>query len=677
MSLSVRLRASYRPVFLAYAIVCAISTPTSLIADVSIIPKPTRVTEREGSFVLQANATVSFEGDAEKVAEYLVKVFNASYKTNLSRKGNEHHKISAGGILLSTKNAPKNLGDEGYILDITPDRVEIRANARAGLFYAVQTLRQLLMPSLGDPNAKTDTPADRKIPCMRIEDQPRFGWRGMMLDPARYFLTKKFIKQFIDQMAYYKLNRLQLHLTDHESWTIEIKKYPELTDFKRWPSMSGKRTRGVYTQKDICEIVAYASARNVEIIPEIDMPGHSSIIGWTLSDQLLCPNNLLRDKNRSCNARTIQVWSEPCLSNPKTYEFYQGVLREIITMFPGRYIHIGGDEYFGEAWGKCPDCEKLIESQNLRRFDSDELKKLFGKCKGYKKKYLHYRYFMTQISDFVRAQGRQPLLWDDLAWRGQFPEAAVIMQWHCKDGMDCWQLIKTPENPATEAAKAGHDAITAPYSHLYFDINSTLEQVYRFDPMPQELAPDKRPHILGPHAPLWEQPQGRVNVQAFPRLFALAEIGWSPKQSLDYKDFTRRVDIHQKFRTFMAGESLLGRWTPDQMLPRRMHATLKWDASRFITRPGNFSITFRYQAGKEGANIECVSLLENGKEILRDQHSGWCGVKPLDEIYSFRVPQIQRNAKYEIQAKLWIPSGGNDSTGSAFIAREDESAAAE
>jgi hexosaminidase len=518
-----------------------------LQAAITVIPEPVSVQERAGTFALRADTVVYVQGESAETAHYLANVLAPSSGGRLKVKPYAGAEISPGGILLTTKHTVANLGDEGYVLDITPEWVVAQANKAAGLFYAAQTLRQLLPPEAVDP--KSAAGSDRPLPCVRIEDRPRFPWRGLMLDPARQFLTTDFLKRYIDLLAFYKLNRLQLHLTDDTAWTIEIKKYPQLTDISRWPMPPAGRDRGIYTHEQVRALAAYAASRHVMLVPEIEMPAHNAIPGWVLSREVLCVNNPYRTHEKPWDEKLTSQWTEPCAANPKTLEIYQNILREVMEVFPAPYIHLGGDEYFGLAWAHCPECRKLIETENLRRGDSDELKRLFGSgCLGSKEKYLVYRYLMTRICDFVRSQGRRPVLWDDLSWRGRFPQGAVIMQWHYQGGVDYMQKVTTPENPAAEAARAGPDAVVAPFSHLYFDLNSPLEAVYRFDPMPAGLTPEQQSRVLGPHAPVWDQREDQVDSRTFPRLYALAEIAWTPKATANPPEFLRRVAIHERQR---------------------------------------------------------------------------------------------------------------------------------
>ena len=518
--------------------------------SVAVIPRPAKMTLGSGTFAVRPDTRLLVDIVAISTGRHLADSLKAIGGWSLSMERNEAGASHNNAIVLKLDPSLARLGEEGYVLAVEPQTVMVRAAQPAGLFYGCQTLRQLLLA----PDVKETVRRRGTLPCLEIEDRPRFAWRGLMLDPARQFLTKDFLKRYIDMMAFYKLNRLQLHLTDDVAWTIEIKKYPELTDTMRWPVLPADRARGVYTHEDVRELVSYAAERNVMLVPEIEMPAHNAIPGWVLADKVLCSNNPYRAHEKPFEEKKTYEWTEPCAANPKTREIYQDILREVMEIFPSPYIHLGGDEYYGLAWARCPECRKLIETEHLRRFETEELKGLFAKCLGSKEKYLVYRWLMTRMCDFVRSQGRRPVLWDDLSWRGQFPLGAVIMQWHYQGGVDYMQLTTTPESPAVEAAHADRDVVIAPFNCLYFDLNSSLEAVYRFDPMPAGLTREQRAHILGPHAPVWEQRQDRVEGRTFPRVYALAEIGWTPADLRDLQDFARRLAVHEEHRVVIGGE---------------------------------------------------------------------------------------------------------------------------
>ena len=269
---------------------------------------------------------------------------------------------------------------------------------------------------------------------------------------------------------------------------------------------------------------------------------------------------------------------------------------EVIALFPSPYIHVGGDEYFGRAWKLCPNCQKRIQDANLAAEDTAELRTLFAKCTGDNTKYLLYRDMMRRVCAMVVAKGRVPMIWDDLSWRGTFPPGSVINQWHYQGGMDYMEFVPTPESPAVEAATAGHDVVVSPFSHLYFDLGDprNTELVYQCEPMPVGLTPDQAKHILGPHAPAWNQPEARADEMIFPRLVALAEVGWTQKEARDWSGFVARSRTHYvrlaalglKFpKDWAVGGvgTAIGTWKPEMLTADSIE--LAWDASAIIKEP--------------------------------------------------------------------------------------------
>ena len=631
---------------------------------VNVIPRPGKLELAAGTFALQSGSLIVADKVARPTAEFLAE--SLARLTGFVvpvRSGTPPAGCSVIQLAIEPGLA-EPLCAEGYRLVVRPEQATLTASTAAGLFYAVQTLRQLLPQS--SPALTADAKRSWTMPCLKIEDRPRFPWRGLMLDPGRFFLSKKLLKRYIDVMAMYKMNRLHLHLTDYEGWTVEIKKYPALTDIARWPLKLTDRVRSFYTQDDMRELVAYATARHVMIIPEIEMPGHNAIPAMAYRQEVLCPNNPYRSGEKAWDNDAYK-WLEPCLASPKALELYQNILKEVIALFPSSYIHLGGDEYFGLAWEQCPDCKGVMAAQRLRETDDGLAKPLFAVCQGSKEKYLLYRWWMTRMCDFVRAQGRQPVLWDDMSWRGKFPKDAVIMQWHCAGVKDAWQLVDTPENPAAEAALAGRDAIVAPVQPLYFDCDCTVEAVYGLEPIPTGLAADKQQHILGPHAPVWNQPENRVDGQVFPRFYALAELGWTPRERRDWPDFSKRLSDHAARGASMADAIVLGRWTPADMLPQEKRVTLRWNAARQVVSPGVYQAILDYQSGADGINIESVILREDDKEIARDAHHGWSGAVKTDNTYTLNVDAVEPAAVHTVEAQVWIPQGGTDSSGVVWI----------
>lgn len=424
-------------------------------------------------------------------------------------------------------DANQTLGSEGYELHITPEAIKISANAPAGFFYAEQTLRQL-------------RDKDGNYPCCRIWDKPRFGWRGLMVDVARHFFTKEEIKDYLDVMAAHKLNVFHWHLVDDQGWRIEIKRYPRLTEVAGWRSGIGfgldagasknYRTDGQYggffTQEDVREIIAYAASRFITVVPEIEMPGHSTA-ALVAHPELSCSGG----PYLSCMHGGIHA-GVFCAGQEAVFEFLENVLAEVIALFPSTFIHIGGDEVPKDNWQKCPRCQQRIRTEKLK--DEHELQS----------------YFIKRIEKIINAHGRRLIGWDEILEGGLAPNATV-MSWRGVDG-------------GIAAAKAGHDVVMTPTTHCYFDFYQAhtgqpraagyrpplpLETVYEFEPVAAGIPAERAHHVLGGGANLWTEfipNYGHLQYMTWPRACALAEAVWSPKESRDLADFKARLKSHCK-----------------------------------------------------------------------------------------------------------------------------------
>jgi len=445
-------------------------------------------------------------------------------------------------ILLTTRQAGAGLGPEGYELTVSTDSVVIRAPAQAGLFYGAQTLAQLLPPEILSTHVVPDK--DWRIPCLQIEDQPRFAWRGMMLDVSRDFFTKEEVERLLDLLALHKINIFHWHLVDSDGWRIEIKKYPKLTEIGAWrehsrvtprrqradnlerntahpawapalPSAYGPDGRygGFYTQKQIREVVAYAAALHITIVPEIEMPGHSAAA-------------LLAYPELNCTGvRRGQVY---CAGRDASFAFLEGVLTEVFALFPGKYIHIGGDEVNTANWAKCDRCQARMTAEGLTNVDQLQ------------------SYFIRRIEKFVNARGRKLVGWSEIL-KGGLAQSATVMDWI---------------GGAVESASAGHDVVMSPEADCYLDHcqsqdHSTepwaiggflpLSKIYAFEPIPARLEPPFQSHVLGAQGNLWTEYVAsfkHVEYMAFPRMCALAEVAWSPRDSRHWDDFSRRLQTH-------------------------------------------------------------------------------------------------------------------------------------
>ena len=436
--------------------------------------------------------------------------------------------VPASGIRFVTD---ESLPAEGYELNVDGEGIEVRASQFPGFLYALQSLEQLLPAAVYGTEPAPD--AAWEVPCVKIADAPRFAYRGMHLDVARHFFSVDEVKRYIDVMAIHKLNTLHWHLTDDQGWRIEIKRYPELTAVgsirkatvvrKEWGTYDGTPYGGFYTQDEIRDVVKYAADRGVTVIPEIDLPGHM-LAALTAYPEL------------GCTGGPYEVWGRwgvaddvLCPGREKTFEFLEGVLTEVMELFPSEYIHIGGDECPKVRWEKCPRCQAKIRQLGLKD-DGEHTAE-------------HYlqSYVTDRIGKFLAQHGRRIIGWDEIL-EGRAPSDAVVMSWRGSEG-------------GIAAAKLGHDVIMTPNSHFYFDYYQSLdtdaepfgiggyipmEQVYSYDPAFPELTPEQQRHILGVQANLWTEyvlSDEHLEYMLLPRLAALSEVQWCLPETKDWNRF--------------------------------------------------------------------------------------------------------------------------------------------
>ncbi|HDT12722.1 MAG TPA: beta-N-acetylhexosaminidase [Candidatus Aminicenantes bacterium] len=502
-------------------------------AGPSIIPAPSRLEARAGSFTIGTSTRIVVpEGRTElqATASYLCEMLARATGYDLPVEtvaGSEAP--PSGAIFLRTEDLEARLGPEGYILEADSDGIGIRAAAPAGAFYAVQTLRQLLPPAVDGRGPWT-------VPAVSIEDRPRFPWRGGHLDCSRHFFPKEFVLRWIDILAFHKLNTFHWHLTDDQGWRVEIKKYPRLTEVGAWrvdredkhwnarePQRPGETATygGFYTQDDIREVVAYAASRHITVVPEIEMPGHA-MAALAAYPELSCTGGPFTVKPGGYWPITDVF----CPGREATFEFLEDVLREVVALFPGPYVHIGADEVDKAEWVKCKACQARIRAEGLK--DEKELQS----------------YFVRRIEKVLEAMGKRLIGWDEILEGGLAPQATV-MSWRGTEG-------------GIEAAKAGHDVVMTPTSHCYFDYYQgdpaheplaiggylPLSKAYAFEPVPDVLTEAEASRVLGGQANIWTEyiaSGDHAEYMALPRLAALAEAVWSPKDRRDWTDFTVRL----------------------------------------------------------------------------------------------------------------------------------------
>ncbi|MDY0083178.1 MAG: beta-N-acetylhexosaminidase, partial [Ignavibacteriaceae bacterium] len=389
---------------------------------INLIPNPKSIVVNEGSFKLTSQTKIYFDQYSKKVADYLAEVINPATGFGLKPEI-WNGMMETNSIILSLKTKTNEYGKEGYTLVINSFNVLIEANELNGLFYGVQTLRQLFDPYINSI-VKVEG-IDWVLPAVVVFDKPEFEWRSLNLDCCRHFMEKDFVKRYIDLLAYHKFNTLHWHLTEDQGWRIEIKKYPELTKKGAYRTYDdGTVYGGFYTQEDIKEIVEYADSRFITVVPEIEMPGHS-LAALSCFPEISCTGGPF-------NVGTLWgIYPDIyCAGNEKTFEFLEDVLSEVIELFPGKYIHIGGDEAPKTRWQNCPKCQQRIKDENLK--DENELQS----------------YFVKRMEKFINSKGKKIVGWDEILEGGLAPEATV----------QSWRGVKG----AIEAAKMGHDVIVSP-----------------------------------------------------------------------------------------------------------------------------------------------------------------------------------------------------------------------
>jgi hexosaminidase len=467
--------------------------------SLQIIPLPKNFELLNGEFSFSSHTKLS--SPSEKLADYFILQIRKLTGIKFENVTDESHNK----ITLEYSEAPEYENKEAYTLDITKDEVRIIASGNEGLFRGMQTFFQLIPPSVKtEKNGK-----DVSLQCCKISDSPEFEWRGLNLDCCRHFMSKDFIKRYIDILAYYKFNTFHWHLTEDQGWRIEIKKYPKLTEIGAWrKEADGSVYGGFYTQEDIKEIVAYAESRFINIVPEIEMPGHS------IASLASYPEN-------SCTGGPFEVtniWGVHkdiyCAGRDSTFKFLQNVLDEVIELFPGKYIHIGGDEAPKDRWKECPRCQARIKEEGLK--DEHELQS----------------YFIKRIVDYLHSKDKEVIGWDEILQGGLAP-GAIVQSWQGMQG-------------AVEAARRGHRTICSPTSHTYFDYsadNLDLRIVYSFKPIPDELSDDEKKFVIGSEANMWTEyaPQETIDSKLFPRILALSEVLWKNPLNIGYGEFHARL----------------------------------------------------------------------------------------------------------------------------------------
>ncbi|QEC69119.1 family 20 glycosylhydrolase [Panacibacter ginsenosidivorans] len=509
---------------------------------VSLIPIPVSMQMGQGNFTLKNNTSIELattDPDAKRVAGFLAEKLSVTTGFKIPVKPVNKASNANGNIALAIVQ-DATFGNEGYKLNVTPNSISLSANKAAGLFYAMQTLLQLLPKEI--ESSKVVNNIEWNVPGVTITDYPRFGWRALMFDVSRHFFTKQDVKTFIDNMIRYKYNLLHLHLTDDQGWRIEIKSLPELTKVGAWrPERKGawanakpvtadepKTYGGFYTQDDIREIVQYAKERFVTILPEVDIPGHSMAAVATYPQLSCTPGTYFVNAGEE-----TQVWEKNgnralidntlCPANENVYEFLDKVFTEVAQLFPFEYIHVGGDEAAKNFWEQSEAVKALMQREGLKNMEEVQ------------------SYFIKRVEKIVQSKGKKMIGWDEILQGGLAPEATV-MSWRGMKG-------------GIEAAKQGHHVVMAPKDYTYVELMQgdpyveppefdilLLDQSYKFEPVPDGVDPKL---ILGGEACLWSEHVTNMRAAGYelwPRAWAVAESVWSPKENKNWPDFVTRTE---------------------------------------------------------------------------------------------------------------------------------------
>jgi hexosaminidase len=533
---------------LSLILLCSFLTIIAQDQEIAIIPQPVSLQKQSGKFTINENTVIV--GDAGAEIQFVTqslhqKIRQATGLSLTNKQGGQGNTVGTNVITFSLFSpAKENIGKEGYELNVSTDRVVVNANTPAGLFYAVQTIYQLLPKEI--ESKKPVKNIAWTMPAVQITDHPRFAWRGMMFDVVRHFFTKEQVKQFIDEMVKYKYNLLHLHLTDDQGWRVEIKSLPKLTEVGAWrvdkqgtfgtfskPDPSEPRTYGgFYTQDDIKELVKYAADRFVNILPEVDVPGHSMAALASYPDLTCTPGKYYVNSGEKfmewgvgSAGFSALIDNTLCPANEKVYTFLDKVFTEIAQLFPFEYIHMGGDECAKNFWEKDAEVAALMKKENLK--DMHEVQS----------------YFVKRVAKIIESKGKKMIGWDEILEGGLAKNAAVMS----------WRGIKG----GIEASKQGAEVVMSPNQNVYIDLMQgdrvieppvyntvRLKASYSFEPVPDGVDPKL---IKGGQANLWTEQIWNTRHQQYmtwPRAFAVAESVWSPKEKKNWNDFIGRVEKH-------------------------------------------------------------------------------------------------------------------------------------
>ena len=635
----------------------------SVFAQEQIIPKPAEITLQKGSPAMLTRNSAIVPDVRDKAflnrAMQLQQILSEGTELPLPLKTPQDAPKNAANIIIKKDSSLASKGEEAYSIQSSPRGIILSAADPKGIFYATQSLVQMMPVIFHDRNAdKSSVQWNISRTPFGIVDYPRFSWRALMIDEARHFFGEKAIKQIIDQMALLKMNILHWHLTDDAGWRIEIKKYPRLTSVgsKRretetgtWNSgkSDGTPHEGFYTQKQIRDIVQYAARRNITIVPEIEMPGHASAAA------VAYPFLSLKTPAEVPTTFIVNTAFDP--TSEKTYAFLSDVLDEVVSMFPGKIIHIGGDEVrYDKQWKGVPEIEAFMKKNKLKSLSDVQM------------------HFTNRMSGIIASKGRRMMGWNEIYGHdvngdgggkasSKLNTNAVIHFW------------KGNTDLAKNAIKDGHEVVNSLHSSTYLDYSYgriSLHKAYGFEPIFRGLEEEYHSRVKGLGTQVWTEwianPE-RLHYQAFPRTCAFAEVGWTPSGKKDFRDFKKRLKEYSRRMDLMgvkyAGDAItridksdffntphIGTWTPDTL-----HG-----------QEHSFDVTMLYDKGAHAIEIKSVALYEGEKEIVRDAHVGRSGSKQENIQYILNVPEARQGASYTVKARF-KGTGGNDSHGTVYL----------
>lgn len=612
----------------------------------SLIPIPSKMELKQGQFILTPSTLLLTSPSVLPEVQYFVNCIKPATGFSLAIKEETEQLPRSKHILFHLDFTLRDLGEEGYKLDVAKDKIVLSAYRPAGIFYGIQTLRQLLPVEIF--HKRISKQKQWIIPCVEIEDKPRFSWRGHLFDCCRHFFPKETIKRTLDLMALHKLNRFHWHLTEDQGWRLEIKRYPNLTKTGAWRTEKNEKTYGgFYSQEDIKEIVAYAAARHIIVVPEIEMPGHSSA-ALTSYPELGCTGGPYEVPHTWGIKKDVY-----CAGNEKVFCFLENILEEVLEIFPSPYIHIGGDECPKDRWKQCPRCQDRIKTENLK--DEAELQS----------------YFVKRMDKFLTAKGRHLIGWDEILEGGLSPHA-IVQSWRGTQG-------------GIKASQQHHDVIMSPHTHCYLEYTysfSPLEKMYSYEPLAPEMSPEMSHHVLGVEGCIWTEhiaDRDRLDFLAYPRITALSEIAWSPKDKKNFADFESRLLTHFKRLDILKvhygkdhiGELLqdsvtIGKWVPEQINPSGK--PLEWDVTEHIKSAGKYCIIPWYP--EDHIQAHEIKLLENGKVISKDEHLGIRSAFHIKVDYYIHLKKFNPGARYTVHALL-RESNGTSPKGEIYLKKID------